>query len=263
MPSISQIKLSFQVCPIILSGGIASQIPGGILPMMNLMYPAGDLAPTILPFFDGDLDNAFAAFNVLPGGTLVQQSIGKYPFANQWVGANAVIAEPLTLSVIMDTPMRGDGGTPGDSWQIKQSVFSNLKGALDNHNNVGGLYTVVTPAYMYQNLILTALTDNSRGNNSIPQNAWRFDFEKPLITIEDAQNAYNLQMQKINNQVPVGANQSGILVGTPVAAIERGGTPRIAGALSGGNPTGSFNPTGSNNYPTLPSPAAFPFTGIS
>src|SRR5215469_8719294 len=157
-------QLSYQVCPIILTGGVAANIPGSMLPIFSLLNTivtsAGGLP---LPFNPDDLDNAFASFNVLPGGNLVLQEIGKYPYANQYVAANAVIRQPLTLSVIMDTPMRSTS-----PWSLKQAVFSALKAALDSHNNVGGTYTIMTPAYMYDNMVMISLTDNSRSNNSLP-----------------------------------------------------------------------------------------------
>src|SRR6516225_6166584 len=184
------IQLQYQVCPIILSGGIASQILGSMLPIMSLFGMGGIaglplLGGLPLPFDPVDLDDAFGAFNVMPGGTLVNQQIAKYPFANQWVAANATIREPLTLSIIMDAPMRGP-----NAWAMKQMIMTALKATLDNHNNAGGTYAVLTPAYLYTDLIMTALTDNSRsGSSALPQNAWRFDFEKPLVALADLQGA--------------------------------------------------------------------------
>jgi hypothetical protein len=258
-------QLSYQICPIILTGGgIVSQIPGGILPMLSLFYSTGSALE--LPYDISNLDEAFAAFNVLPGGTLIQQSIGKYPFANQYVAANAVIRDPLTISVIMDAPMRPqDHRAPiQDVWQIKQMVFSSLKNTLDAHNNRGGTYTVATPAFMYDNLIMTSLTDNSRGNNSLPQNAWRFDFEKPLVALSDAQNAYNLLMAAMANQTPTTAQQTGIRPGTTTAQPSQFNTPAVAGVLSSLGSTTLFgaDPSTTNYLPLAPAPA-FPFTGIS
>jgi hypothetical protein len=193
-------QLSYQVCPIIMTGGIASQIPGGIMPLLMLF--GGGM---------NDLDDAFGAFNVLPGGNLIHQTISKYPFANQYVAANATINEPLTISVIMDAPMRGPR-----AWAVKQAVMTALKSTLESHNVQGGTYTVLTPAYMYDNLIMTSLTDNSRGNSSLPQNAWRFDFERPLVALADLQGAYNQLMNKITSGLPTNGTQTGVQSGSPV-----------------------------------------------
>jgi hypothetical protein len=252
-------QLSYQVCPIILTGGVAGQIPGGMLPMLSLMA-TGETTSLGLPFDIGKLDDSFGAFNVLPGGTLISQSIGKYPFANQSVAANAVIREPLTLSVIMDTPMRG-----ANAWQIKQSVFTALKATLEQHNDVGGTYTVATPAYMYDNLVMTALTDNSRGNNSLPQNAWRFDFEKPLVALGELQGAQNQFMQKITNGLPTDGSVSGISPGLQFGQAPQAQTVRVVGGLTAGSPPSIYAPStpGMSNYPLYPNPSNFPYSGIS
>jgi hypothetical protein len=255
----TQIQLAYQVCPVILTGGAAAQIPGGMLPILSLFYGAG--ANSLgLPFDIGDLDDAFGAFNVLPGGTLVSQQIAKYPFANQSVAANATIREPLTISVIMDAPMRG-----ANAWAMKQMIMTSLKSTLDNHNNVGGTYAIITPAYLYTELIMTAMTDNSRGNNSLPQNAWRFDFEKPLVSLADIQGAQNQLMSKITNGTPTDGAQSGIQPGTTVGQVQL--TPNPITGLSAGGIIG--DPTVLNtaqqymsNFPALSNASQFPFSGI-
>lgn len=275
MPN-SQIQLSYQVCPIILTGGVASQLPGSIMPMLSLFgvpQQGGSLAPGILPFQMDSLDDAFAAFNVLPGGTLVAQSIGKYPFANQWVAANAVIREPLTLSVIMDTPMRGP-----NAWALKHMVFTALKATLDQHNNAGGTYTVATPAYQYDNLVMLSLTDNSRGSNSLPQNAWRFDFEKPLISMAELGMAQNQQMANLTNGTPTDGNPTALRTGSTTPDVTQSEGTAFAssnispmqtilsssGMMIGGSGqiiTPVFNP----NYPPI-APGTGPgtvFNGIS
>jgi hypothetical protein len=261
MPSQNtQQQLNYQVNPIILTGGVAAQIPGGALPILSIFSLNADRNTGLgLPYSDSDLDDAFGAFNVLPGGTLVSQSIAKYPFANQWVAANAVIREPITVSVIMDAPMRGP-----NAWAIKIALMSALKRTLDQHNNNGGTYTVATPAYHYDQLILTALTDNSRGNNSLPQNAWRFDFERPLVALSELEVAQNQFTQKISNQVNPG-NLTGVNVGqlgsNPTLAM----TIKSAGGLVGGfqNPVPPGETQNFLNYPPAIATSGFPYVGIS
>jgi len=260
MPN-SQIQLAYQVCPIILTGGIAGQMNGGMLPILSLLYPAG--TGQELPFDIGGingLDDAFGAFNVLPGGTLVSQTIGKYPMANQWVAANAVIRDPLTISVIMDSPMRGP-----NAWFIKQSVFTSLQNTLSQHNNLGGMYTVMTPAFAYENLVMLSLTDNSRGRNSLPQDAWRFDFEQPLVTTQDAQGAQNFLTTKLTNQTPTDGKLTGPDPGEISAQPQQTGTVVLSGYTIGGNPRLLLNRSDivTSDYPAMPPPGAFPFRGIS
>lgn len=263
MPSSNTfIQLSYQVCPIVLTGGSAAQVPGGILPILSLFSGTNAVTSMGLPFDIGDLDDAFGAFNVLPGGTLVSQQIAKYPFANQFVAANATIREPLTLSVIMDAPMRGP-----NAWAMKQMIMTALKATLDNHNNLGGTYVVITPAYMYTDLIMVSLTDNSRGNNSLPQNAWRFDFEKPLVSLADLQGAQNQLMSKITNGAPTDGSQTGVQSGTTTPQAQLQIDP-ATGLLAGGAtgfPTAMSTAQSymSSNYPALPNGAQFPFSGIA
>jgi hypothetical protein len=249
-------QLAYQICPIILTGGIAAQVPGAMLPILSLMYPGGSALN--LPYNINDLDDAFAAFNVVPGGQLILQQIGQYPFANQWVAANAVIREPLTISVIMDTPMRGT--TP---WAIKQQVFTSLQATLESHNNAGGTYTVATPAYIYTNLVMLALTDTSRAANSLPQNAWRFDFEQPLVSQQAANGIQNQQMSMITN----GVVTTGTAGPTPATAAQPQSmqTFKIAGAMAGGPPALALTgPSPQNlNYPAIVPSAGLSFGGIS
>ena len=252
-------QLAYQVCPIILTGGSASQIPGGMMPLISVFY-LGSFGLG-LPFeISGGLDDSFSAFNVLPGGTLISQQIGKYPFANQTVAANATIAEPLTLSVIMDTPMRGP-----NPWIQKQLVFSSLKATLDKHNQSGGTYTVATPAYLYTNMIMTSLTDNSRGNNSLPQNAWRFDFERPLTSMADLQGALNQVMSKLGNQVSTDGATSGPSTGTPSGQTNLSGTIKTVGGMTGGTPLPVSHTPSANiwNYIAAPSAGGYALHGIS
>ena len=260
-PPNTAVQLAYQVCPIILTSGVASQVPSSMIALMELFIGAGQNSLG-LPFDTTDLDDAFGAFNVLPGGTLVSQQIGKYPFANQYTAANATIQEPLTLSVIMDAPMRGP-----QAWAYKLAIMTALKGTLERHNNLGGTYTVMTPAYMYTDLILTNLTDSSRGNNSLPQNAWRFDFEKPLVALADLQGAQNNLMNKITNGFPSSGALSGIQVGTLDAqtslALRQNQVAGLAGGLTSNVPTVGSVAQNDMNYPVIPSAGGFPFSGIS
>lgn len=244
--SISIYKLRYQVAPIILTGGIAGQVPGGMISMLAgtnpemilrplfaegaaqrnlidaLFAPGSSQAGTIGsiiadPGGSGPivLDDAFGAFNVLAGGTLCAQTVPKYPLADMTMAANAIVREPLTLSLIWDAPMRGFQFNPSlSAWDVKLMVMQALKGMLDRHNNMGGLYSVMTPAFYYENLILTSLTDNSRGGNPLPQNAWRFDFERPMVVNQTDLNtigygAPNIQMWKLTNGVPLTGQLSG------------------------------------------------------
>lgn len=215
--SMEPFKLSFQVSPIWLTGGLVAGPIDTMLPIIAITDY--DLYQQALSFQQNQnvqvaptsLDEAYGAFTVLPGGNLVNQTPATYPFANQVVAANATIFEPLAVSLIWDTPMRKAG------WSTRYSKMTNLQSILTQHNNLGGLYTVVTPAFIYQNMILNSLTDASRGTNPIPQNAWRWDFSKPMIRLSDLANAQSALMSKLTNGTITGGQWSGSLAGVGLA----------------------------------------------
>ena len=139
-----------------------------------------------------NLDDYFANFVPLPGGTLSENEIGLYPFANAQVAANAVIAQPLRISLRMICPARGPGG-----YSAKRAILQNLKDQLDLHNSSGGTYTVATPAYTYTNCLLLKLEDQSPGQTKQMQMEYRWDFYQPLLTEQQAQVSLNNTMNKI------------------------------------------------------------------
>lgn len=230
--AIQQYQLAYQVSPLYLTGGVAQNQPNAIQPFLAYVMPGAFTVSgpsltigatggtTVLynpsaeqTYKTSDLDNAFGAFSVIPGGTLNKNTVAKYPFASSFTAANAIIREPLNLSLIWDTPMRGAG-----AWDIKLATMTSIKQLFDNHSNLGGTFTVATPSYVYTNLILTGLTDNSRGSSPLPQNAWRFDFEHPLVVQAELQQAYNLSQSllKLSNGLPTTGALSGI---TPAIGV--------------------------------------------
>jgi hypothetical protein len=234
--SLVEMKARYQVAPIILTGGIASMVTGNAVSLLTLTQPnllpmAGNdstlrqnlitalqlnnpsFANAYLPP-DNDLDDAFGAFTVLPGGTLCVNTVPKYPLASMTMAANAIVREPINISLIWDTPMRGP-----NAWISKLTTMIALKAVLDLHNNAGGMYTVMTPAFYYDNLILTSLADNSRGGNPLPQNAWRFDFERPMIvTTDDVTADLNMLTSLLTRGVKTVAKTSGPATSAPGGA---------------------------------------------
>src|ERR1700680_1822169 len=94
-PGGAAFKLTYELSPIILTGGIANFMPGGMLPIIALTEPLNFIGGILSGGGDLDLDDFFAHFVPLPGSGLVSQEFGEYPFANQAVAANAVIRKPL------------------------------------------------------------------------------------------------------------------------------------------------------------------------
>jgi hypothetical protein len=185
-------KLGYQISPIIMTGGIASSIPGQMLPLITITEGASVLTGILSGSFPTSLEKFFAQFTVLPGSQLISQQIGHYPFANQAVAANAVIAQPLTVSVRMDCPANSNG-----AYISKLATLTALQAALSTHNAAGGLYTVATPGFIYPNLIMTALTDISGAGSNQVQYQYQFDFEQPLVTLQAAQQVYSSLLNKI------------------------------------------------------------------
>lgn len=178
--------LAFQISPILLVGGIVGA-QGAIAPIIT--YTGVSLT---------NLDNAFAHYLPLPGSTLISQSVGMYPFANQTVAANATIQQPLTISLMMIAPVNQPGG-----YLTKLSTFTNLVKQLALHNSIGGTYIVATPAYIYTNCLMTAMTDAtaeiSAEDGKQAQIQYQIDFVQPIITSQGLAAAQGALMQKITN----------------------------------------------------------------
>lgn len=189
--------MGFQISPIILTGGLAKFIPGGMLPIVALTQTGNFALGLLQGNVNLNLDSFFAQFRPLPGTSLVNNQIGKYPFANQAVAANAIIAQPLNVSLLMACPANSQGG-----YISKLMTMSALKVALDAHNSAGGTYTIATPSYIYTGCILTNLRDVSQGNGKQVQTEWQWDFEKPLVAQADAAQALNGLMGKIGGGLP-------------------------------------------------------------
>lgn len=189
----SAYDLAFQVSPIILVNGIAKGTLGGMLPIIALTGQAAAFAQGAVT---GGLstEDFFARFLPVPGSTIVNNTIGTYPFANQQVAANAVIQQPLTISLEMISPVKVTGG-----YLSKLAIFTALQSSLVAHNSAGGTYNIATPAYIYTNCIMTGMQDVTAGDTNQKQIIWQMDFVQPLITGQQATAAYNSLMAKASN----------------------------------------------------------------
>jgi hypothetical protein len=195
-------RLNYEISPISLSGGIAAGIAGVQLPLLNLLQGAN---------FTGlsgagavNIDDPFASFMPLPNTTLIECEIGKYPFANIIVAANAIIQQPLTLSMLMRCPVRDQGG-----YSIKTSVLTALQNNLTKHISLGGTFNVATPSFYYSNILLMAIRDVSAGESKQAQIEWRWDFTQPLVTLAAASAAMSQLMTNITSGLPTSGQLSG------------------------------------------------------
>jgi hypothetical protein len=239
-PAASQIQYTYVTCPIFLTGGIAGSLEGGTIPIISLLNPGA--FPSGLGSVSGpdfDLDDAFAQFHAMPGASLQNYDLGRYPFANQVTAANAIITEPLNISMTMIVAFK-----PGNSnVSNRQSVMTSLKQTLDQHALAGGTYVVNTVSYPYQNAILKGLHDSSSAEVEIPQWRWVWDFEIPLISLEDANNVvqrYSNLMGRMSSGQVVQPNASGSITWSGTA-------PTVGNPASGASsiliPSASSAPT--------------------
>lgn len=240
--------LAFQKSPIILCNGIATSIPGGLLPIIALTEAANFTTGLLSGNNPLNLDSFFANFWPLPGSTLIDNDLGEYPFANQTVAANAIINKPLQLSMMMEIPAKLAGG-----YVSKLVTLTALKAALDLHINQGGTFTVATPGFTYTNGLLRTLRDQSRQDTKQCQNRYQWDFEFPLLTQAQATTALGSLMSKISGGLPTSS--------TAWSSISNSiGIPSSGGGASLPSPTSILGTASSNNAATtfaLPSaPAA-------
>ena len=225
-------QLAYQVSPIILSGGIAASIAGFALPIVALteaLTLAGGLFTGSVP---DSLNDFFAQFLVMPGGTMIANAVGQYPFASQIIAGNAIIEQPLSISIRMIAPVRQAAG-----YLTKLPLFSALRGALQQHNRAGGTYYVVTPAGIWDSCIMIGMTDITGGNTKQTQAEWQIDFQKPLISLGAAQSFLNGFMSKMFGQTKLTSGASSgpeVAVGQPLqgAAAPTGIIGNIAQYLS-------------------------------
>ena len=186
--TIAQYNLAFQVSPIVLQGGIAQNAQGGVLPIIALYGQLG--------IFNSATDPSefFAQYLPLPGSTLISQSVGMYPFANQYVAANATIQQPLTLSMLMIAPVNQPGG-----YVTKLATWTALQGSLQSHNAAGGTYSVATPNFIYSNLLMTNMQALPTPEGHQQMVEYQIDFIQPILTLAQATSAQQTTLAKITS----------------------------------------------------------------
>ena len=179
-------KLAYELSPIYLTGNSSTvgNMLGGVLPFIFLTEGINFPLSLITGGQDIELDDFFAHFIPMPGSTLIDTQIATYPFANQDVAANAVIRQPLTVSMRMVCPVRNRLG-----YAAKIATMMLIKSTLDDHNAHGGTYSILTPSYFYTDCIMTRMSDISGGASAQAQHTWQLDFVQPLITLSAAQDA--------------------------------------------------------------------------
>lgn len=214
-------KLGFEISPVILCDGIAQSIPGGMLPIVALTQSASFVTGLIGGAINlTDLDKYFCHWRPVQGGTLVDYDIARYPFANQTVAANALLAQPLRISLLMDAPVNENTGA-----MTKLVTISALQAVLQAHANLGGTFIIATPALIYSGCILRTVKDVTSSSEPVPQRSWMWDFEQPLVTTDSADKTLNNFVKKIDS----GAKQTGSAWTSTVNAL---GNTWLGGSVS-------------------------------
>lgn len=206
--------LAYRCSPIFLTGGIANETLGGVMPMLLLTESLGFANSLLTGDISTNTDSFFAHFFPIPGASLIANSVGMYPFANQTVAANALISEPLNLSMQMICPPRGAG-----AYVTKMATISALQAALYKHNNMGGMYTIATPGYIYTNMIMTGFRDASPDPATRPQSEFQLDFMRPLTQLTEASQIMSTLMNKLTSGSKTGTSWSSVGSGNVFSGV--------------------------------------------
>jgi hypothetical protein len=192
MTTITTFQRNYEISPIILQGGIATGLPDGAMSILTLTEGSDNyVAPSV--------NDYFAHFRVLSGGTLEDWGIAEYPFASMIMASNAVIQNPLHINLIMICPAQTNGE---NNYYQKKAKLTGLKLQLDSHISQGGYFTVNTPAYTYNDCLLVSLRDVSSTADKQVQLIYQWDFVQPLITQSAATEAYNNLYNRFAKQLP-------------------------------------------------------------
>ena len=196
--SFQQFQRSYEIAPIWLEGGIAQNLPNKIMSILKLTE--GDDRATY-----PDANDYFAHFKVLSGGTLQEWMVADYPFASMAMAANAVVQNPLKISMMMVCPAQASPQSNNyrNSYIAKSATLTTLKFSIDDHIAGGGTFVVNTPSFVYTNAILTSLKDISITSDKQVQYMWQWDFICPLITQSQTESVYNSLYEKMSQGLPV------------------------------------------------------------
>ncbi|AXD05078.1 hypothetical protein XS28_08000 [Salmonella enterica subsp. enterica] len=190
-------KLAFEVSPILLVDGIASDIPGGVMPIAVLTEGLS----IVNGLLHGEIrTRSMAAFTPMAGTTLIQQEISNLNFYNQVTAANATIRKPNRVVMQMIRPASTEDG----GYATKGMTFTALKMALDMHNQYGGCYTVMTPSFIYTRCLMRSFVDTSgfSEQNKQVQHTWQLEFEQPLSSVEQTVTTLASVLDKFDKGIP-------------------------------------------------------------
>lgn len=191
--SIQGFKREYQIAPILLVQGIATQLPNGQMTILTLTEGSDTVNYA-------DDNEYFAHFEPLPGGTLVDFTPAEYPFASMNMAANAMLQNALRVSLKMQCPVRNNA----HNYPALQATITRIQQQLTAHILAGGSFTVATPGFIYSNCLLLNVRDISNAGDKKVQGVWQFDFAAPLITQQAATQTFNNLYAKLAGGLPVG-----------------------------------------------------------
>ena len=216
---------AIQISPIVLTNGIATAM-GGALPIVALTESANFVDNLLSgnvnlnPLQPPNLEQFFAHWEVLAGSTLIANQVATYPFANQAVAANAIIVQPKNISLQMVCPAKGNFG-----YYLKLGTITALIKTLEQHINLGGTFSVITPSYIYTDCLLVNVSDASGYGSQQIQYVYQFDFVQPLLTLQAAQIAASGLLAKIKSGATISGSptwSSALQTANPAAAFVSG-----------------------------------------
>lgn len=216
-------KLAFSVSPIILTGGLADNLPGSSLPIVAVLQALTFGVQGVATLVgQGSLSSAitpFATFEPTSGSNLIASQLASYPFASRAVAGNAQITVPLQVGMRMVAPAQGEGG-----YALKTASFMMMKSILDQHIALGGLFDVITPSYLYKGCVLLDLRDATGGQTKQKQIEWVWQFQQPLTQEQQLTQVMSNLMGKISGGLPNSGTWSSVsnVVGSGVQAVESG-----------------------------------------
>jgi hypothetical protein len=175
-------QLAFEGSPIILTRGLATSM-GGALPIIELTEGANFLTSLLSGNISTVFERLFAHFRPVPGASIIKNQVPMYPLANQTVAGNAIITQPLTVSLRMTCPAQAIPlpslptlGLPSlpslptlgglnvnpqapsiGGLNAKLMTMMALQKTISQHINLGGTFTVLTPSFIYVDALLTEL----------------------------------------------------------------------------------------------------------
>ncbi|HHT8991152.1 TPA: hypothetical protein ACT5B2_000124 [Burkholderia cenocepacia] len=202
-------KALYETNPILLNGGIAGDI-GIPLPIGSILSLSTSGLSSVLSLLSGSsapMSINEISFKPLPGTSLYSAQNPTYPTADMRTAANASILLPTQISMNMIFPAQSAGG-----YEVKSAALAALKSILEQHQSLGGSFTVIHPAYVYTGCLLNQLVDQTSRTKNVATE-WLWVFDRPLVTEDSGLGkALNGTMQAITDGVTDLSNRIGKLV---------------------------------------------------